>query len=65
MFELLDICGVALVICSSRKAQDELTGNIEVENFLFLHSSVNQFLAGLIHHQNFPLLGGGCRQYPR
>lgn len=42
----------------SRKEQDELTGNIEIEDFLLLHSAVNQFLAGLIDHQNFPLLGG-------
>lgn len=43
----------------SRKEQDELTANIEIEDFLLLHSAVDQFLAVLIDHQNFPLLGGG------
>lgn len=42
----------------SRKPQDELTGNIEIENLFLLHGAFDQFLASLIHHQDFPLLGG-------
>jgi hypothetical protein len=50
----------------SRKPQDELTGNIEIENFFLLHGAFDQFLAGFIYHQDFPLVATGiadCVQY--
>lgn len=33
------------------------TGDIEIQNIFIFHSTIDQFLAGLIHHQDFPLCG--------
>lgn len=36
-----------------------LTGDVEVENFLLIDGTIDQFPAGFVHHQDFPLHRGG------
>lgn len=40
------------VVCGQA---DGLTGDIKIEDIIFLHCIIDQFPAGFIHHQDFPL----------
>jgi hypothetical protein len=58
VLDLLDVCGVAFCLaelCFGIKTRRVLTGDIEIKDFLFLCSTIDQFLAGLINYQDFPL----------
>ena len=41
-----------------------LTGNIEVENIIFVGGTINQLPTYLVHNQNFPLQWGGMPSIP-